>query len=38
MYKVLIVDDEMLARVGIKSLISWEKEGFTIVGEADNGE
>ena len=38
MYKVLIVDDEMLARVGIKSLISWEQEGFVIVGEADNGE
>ncbi len=38
MYKVLIVDDEMLARVGIKSLISWEQEGFTIIGEADNGE
>ncbi|WP_302325222.1 response regulator transcription factor [Enterocloster lavalensis] len=38
MYKVLVVDDEMLARVGIKSLIPWEQEGFTIVGEADNGE
>ena len=38
MYKVLIVDDEMLARVGIKSLIPWEQEGFLIVGEADNGE
>jgi len=38
MYKVLIVDDEMLARVGIKSLIPWEEEGFVIVGEADNGE
>lgn len=38
MYRVLIVDDEMLARVGIKSLIPWEQEGFLIVGEADNGE
>ncbi len=38
MYKVLIVDDEMLARVGIKSLIPWEQEGFVIAGEADNGE
>ncbi|WP_182200288.1 response regulator transcription factor [Paraliobacillus salinarum] len=37
MYKVLIVDDEMLARVGIKSLIPWEEHGFTVVGEAENG-
>lgn len=37
MYKVMIVDDEMLARVGIKSLIRWEENGFTIAGEAENG-
>ncbi|MBP2000076.1 two-component system response regulator YesN [Paenibacillus shirakamiensis] len=37
MYKVMIVDDEMLARVGIKSLIRWEENGFTVVGEAENG-
>ena len=38
MYKVLIVDDEVLVRVGIKSTIDWESLGFTIVAEASNGE
>ena len=38
MYTVLIVDDEMLVRVGLKSMLDWEKEGFRIIGEADNGE
>lgn len=38
MIRVLIVDDEMLARVGLKSLISWEEQGYELVGEADNGE
>ncbi|MFC7677642.1 response regulator [Paenibacillus sp. GCM10028914] len=37
MYKVMIVDDEMLARVGIKSLIRWEENGFIVAGEAENG-
>ncbi|MBC8079054.1 MAG: response regulator [Gorillibacterium sp.] len=37
MYKVLIADDEMLARVGIKSLISWQDYGFEVVAEAENG-
>ena len=27
MYKVMIVDDEMLVRVGLKSTIDWEKSG-----------
>ncbi|MCJ8008836.1 response regulator [Lederbergia wuyishanensis] len=35
--KVLIVDDEVLIRQGIKHYINWEQEGFTIVGEASNG-
>lgn len=38
MYKVLIVDDEMLVRIGIKSLLNWQELGFEIVGEASNGE
>ncbi|MDF2594796.1 MAG: hypothetical protein K0R69_1137 [Clostridia bacterium] len=38
MYKVLIVDDEVLVRVGLKSTIDWEAIGFSIVGEASNGE
>lgn len=37
MIKVLIVDDEMLARMGIKSLIAWNQRGYTVVGEAENG-
>ncbi|MDF2614437.1 MAG: transcriptional regulator AraC family [Clostridia bacterium] len=38
MYKVLIIDDEVLVRVGLKSTIDWEAIGFSIVGEASNGE
>lgn len=37
MYKVLIVDDELLMRVGIRSMIDWEQHGFQVVGEAGNG-
>ncbi|CRK82256.1 response regulator transcription factor [Neobacillus massiliamazoniensis] len=36
--RVLIVDDEILIRQGIKHYINWEKEGFSIVGEASNGQ
>lgn len=35
--KVLIVDDEILIRQGIKHFMNWEQEGFLIVGEASNG-
>lgn len=35
--KVLVVDDEILIRQGIKHFMNWEKEGFLIVGEASNG-
>lgn len=38
MLKVLIVDDELLIRVGIKSLIDWEKHGFQIIGDACDGD
>ena len=38
MYKVLIVDDEVLVRVGLKTTIDWEAIGFTVVAEASNGE
>lgn len=37
MYKILVVDDELLVRTGIKSLIKWEEHGFEIVGEAQDG-
>ncbi|KDR96328.1 Two-component response regulator, YesN/AraC family, consists of REC and AraC-type DNA-binding domains [Peptoclostridium litorale DSM 5388] len=38
MYKVLIVDDEVLVRVGLKTTIDWQAIGFTVVAEASNGE
>lgn len=37
MIKILIVDDEILVRVGIKSFLPWEKYGFCICGEAVDG-
>jgi two-component system response regulator YesN len=37
MIKVLIVDDETIARINLRYLANWEKEGFTIIGEADSG-
>lgn len=37
LYKVVIVDDEMIVRIGMKSIIRWEDENFTIVGDASNG-
>lgn len=38
MKKVMIVDDEFLVRLGIKSLLRWEEYGYEIVAEAENGE
>lgn len=35
--KVLVVDDEVIMRQGIKHLLDWEHEGFQIVGETSNG-
>jgi two-component system response regulator YesN len=35
--KVLIVEDEMIVRVGIKSMIAWNEIGYELVGEAVNG-
>lgn len=35
--KILIVDDEFIIRQGIVHFLDWEKEGFTIIGEASNG-
>jgi YesN/AraC family two-component response regulator len=37
MLKVLIVDDEYIARFGLKSCIPWEASGFELVGTADDG-
>lgn len=38
MYKVFLVEDEVIMRNGIKNNISWEAEGFSFVGEAGDGE
>ncbi len=38
MLKVLIVDDEMLVRVGMRSLIQWEEHGFEVIGDAADGQ
>ena len=37
MYRVVIADDEKIIRMGLRSIIDWEAQGFTIVGEASNG-
>ena len=38
MYQVLIVDDEAPIRDGLKCIMDWEALGFSICGEASNGE
>lgn len=38
MKKLLIVDDEFIVRMGIKSILDWEKYGYTVVGEAVDGQ
>jgi Response regulator containing CheY-like receiver domain and AraC-type DNA-binding domain len=37
MIKVLIVDDEAMARINLRYMLNWEKEGYVICGEADSG-
>jgi two-component system response regulator YesN len=38
MLKVIVVDDEPLVRLGLKSMLQWERLGYEIVGEALNGQ
>ncbi len=38
MIRVLLVDDEALVRVGLKSLVPWNELGYEVVGEAAGGE
>lgn len=38
MYNVVIVDDEQTVREGIRTLLTWESMGFTIVAESSDGE
>jgi two-component system response regulator YesN len=35
--KVILVDDEVLVRLGIKSIIDWEAHGFQYAGDAPDG-
>lgn len=37
MYHILIVDDEFLVRLGLKTTIDWPAHGYHVVGEASNG-
>lgn len=37
MMKVLIVDDEIVIRLGLRSMIHWEENGYSIIGEASDG-
>lgn len=38
MYKVLIIDDEVFIREGMKQIIPWQELGCKVIGEAQNGE
>lgn len=38
MNTVFIADDELIIRQGLKCIIDWEELGYTIIGEASNGE
>ena len=38
MYRIFLVDDEEEVRKGIIRKIQWEHLGFTVVGDAENGE
>ena len=35
--KILIVDDDSLVRIALKTLVDWEEHGFQLAGEAENG-
>lgn len=38
MKRLMIVDDEVLVRIGIKSMARWEQYGYTVVCDAEDGE
>jgi two-component system response regulator YesN len=37
MYKVIIVDDEAVVRIGLKNTIQWHEHGFELIGDYANG-
>lgn len=38
MIKVVIIDDDVEMLLGLKNIINWEEYGYTVVGQAENGE
>lgn len=38
MYKVFLVEDEIVVREGLRNNIEWEQYGFTYIGDAGDGE
>lgn len=38
MYKILLVDDEPIVKIALRSIIQWEQHGYQICGTASNGE
>ncbi|MDO4549588.1 MAG: response regulator, partial [Clostridia bacterium] len=38
MKRVMIVDDEFLVRIGVRSMLDWEAHGYEIVAEATSGQ
>ena len=38
MLKVMIVDDEMIVRIGIQSCINWEEHGCQVIFTCESGE
>lgn len=37
MYKVLLVDDETIIKIALRSAVKWEEHGFVVCGTASNG-
>lgn len=37
MYKILVVDDEIIVREGIRDIIPWNENGFELIGAVENG-
>ena len=35
--RILIADDDTMVRIGLKTVINWEENGFLLVGEAQDG-
>lgn len=38
MYKILLVDDEPIVKIALRSIVQWEQHGYQICGTASNGE